>query len=113
MFPEKKKIRATGILTSNMVVINDHTIEWLDAKDFSLAALAKSIGIDSEHKAKATITIEIVEEPCAFCGNMTTGDKICQNCGKVVCDKCAATEELERCCSICQILKQPNQPVTL
>jgi hypothetical protein len=114
MFAEnKKKISAAGILTSNMVVINDHTIEWLDSRDFSLAALAKSIGIDSEHKAKAMITIEIVEEACVFCGNMTSGDKICQNCGKMVCDDCVRNEKLERLCPVCQVVKQTNQPADL
>lgn len=109
----KKKISATGILTSNIVVINDHTIEWLDAKEFSLAMLAKGIGIDNEHKTKATVTIEIVEEPCAFCGNLTSGDKICQNCGKIICNECAGTEDVERYCSICQVLKEQKQPITL
>jgi len=61
---KKQKISATGILTCNIITINDSTIEWLDAKDFNLANLAKTIGIDVNHKAKATITIEIVEQPC-------------------------------------------------
>jgi rRNA maturation endonuclease Nob1 len=113
VFPEnRKKISATGILTCNMIAINDHTIEWIEAADFSLAALAKSIGIDHNHKAKATVTIEFVEEPCMLCGKPTTGDKICQNCGKPVCDECAETENPERYCPLCQVLKQQNQPVT-
>jgi hypothetical protein len=113
MLPEKKKIVATGILTCNVIVINDHTIEWLEAKDFNLAALAYGVGINREHKVKATITIELVEEPCMICGKPTTGDKICQNCGKPICDECAKTENPERYCPICQIAKQSEQPINL
>jgi formylmethanofuran dehydrogenase subunit E len=110
MFRDKKKITATATLTCNTIMINDHAVEWLEAKEFDLASLAKSIGIDQEHHVKATITIELVEEPCAFCGNLTTGDKICQNCGKVICDQCAKTTE-PRLCSICQVLRDtPKQP---
>jgi hypothetical protein len=112
MLHEKKKITATGILRCNLIVIDDHTIEWLEAQDFNLAALASGVGINTEHKAKATITLELVEEPCIICGKPTTGDKICQNCGKPICDQCAKTEEPERYCPICQVLKQTNQQIT-
>lgn len=112
MLHEKKKIAATGILTCNLIIINDHTIEWLEAQDFNLAALANGLGVNTEHKAKATITLELVEEPCIICGKPTTGDKICQNCGKPICDECAKTEEPERYCPVCQVLKQPNQQIT-
>lgn len=112
MFPEKKmRIQATGILTLNVILVNNNSLEWLDAVDFNLPALAKGIGIDHGHKIKATITIDLVEEPCIICGNLTNGDKICQNCGKPICDVCAKTEELERYCPICQVLKQPNQQI--
>jgi len=113
VFPEKKKkITATGIFTCNLIIINDHTVEWLEAKDFNLAALSKGIGVNHEHSVKATITLELVEEPCIICGKLTTGDMICQNCGKPVCDECAKTETAERYCPVCQVLKQPSQPVT-
>jgi hypothetical protein len=113
MLPEKKKkITATGILTSNIITIDDHTIEWLEAKDFNLVALTNGVGINHEHKVKATITIELVEEPCMICGKPTPGDKICQNCGKPICDTCAKTEEPERYCPICQVLKQTDQQIT-
>ena len=112
MLSKKKKIAATGILTCNLIVINDHTIEWLEAKDFNLAALANGVGINREHKVKATITLELVEEPCIICGKPTTGDKICQNCGKPICDECAKTEQPERYCPACQVLKELNQPIT-
>lgn len=109
---KKKKIAATGILTSNLIVMNEHTIEWLQATDFNLMALANGVGINHEHKVKATITIELVEEPCMICGKPTAGDKICQNCGKPICDECAKTEEPERYCPVCQVIKQQNQTIT-
>lgn len=102
MIPEKKrKISSTGILTCNVIVMNDDSIEWIDFQDTSLAALAKVIGIDVDHKAKANITIEIVEQPCEQCGKMATGDQICQKCGKLVCDRCAVTDATGRYCSTC------------
>ncbi len=103
---KKKKISATGILSCNLLVINDTTIEWVDAKEFNLADLAKAIGINHEHKAKAMITIEIVEQPCELCGKITTGDKICQECGKMICDDCAKIDAAgNRYCPICFDLK--------
>jgi hypothetical protein len=104
----KKKITATGFFTCSLMVINDHTVEWLESKDFNLATLAQGIGIDHEHKVKATITIELVEEPCIICGKPVAGDQICQNCGKPICDECAKTEEPERYCPVCQVLRQSN-----
>jgi formylmethanofuran dehydrogenase subunit E len=115
MFKEKKKkISATGIFSCNIMVIDDATLQWIDAKEFSLADLAKAIGIDHEHKAKATITIEIVEQPCELCGKITTGDKICENCGKLVCDGCAKTDSNgNRYCPICFDLKTlQNIPIS-
>jgi formylmethanofuran dehydrogenase subunit E len=115
MFKEKKKkISATGIFSCNIMVIDDTTLQWIDAKEFNLADLAKAIGIDHEHKAKATITIEIVEQPCELCGKITTGDKICENCGKLVCDGCAKTDSNgNRYCPICFDLKTlQNIPIS-
>jgi hypothetical protein len=106
MFSKKKKISATGIFTCNIIVINGDTVEWLEAEDFNLPALVKSMGIDQEHKVRATINLELVEEPCIMCGKPTTGDKICQNCGKPICDECAETDNPERYCPVCKILKQ-------
>ena len=108
---KKKKIQAIGTLTLNIMSVNDHMLEWLDAIDFNLPALAKGIGVDHEHKVRAIITIELVEEPCMICGKPITGDKICQNCGKPICDECAQTEQQERYCTICRILKQPDQSI--
>jgi hypothetical protein len=108
---KRKKISATGILTSNIIAIDDHTLEWLQAVDFDLAALGRGIGITHDHRAKATITIELVEEPCMICGRPTQGDRICQNCGRAICDECAKTEDPQRYCPVCQVLKQPSRPV--
>jgi formylmethanofuran dehydrogenase subunit E len=107
---KRRKISATGILTCNIIAINESVIEWLDAKDFNLADLAKTLGIDNEHKVKATITIEIVEQPCELCGKLTTGDKICQNCGKMICDECAKIDAAgDRYCPICLDLQKSIQ----
>jgi hypothetical protein len=104
---KKKKISATGVFKLNVIAVDNNSLEWLDAIDFNLPALAKGIGIEINHKVRATITLELVEEPCVICGRPTAGDKICQNCGKPVCDGCAETEEPERYCPICKVLKQP------
>lgn len=105
--PEKKrKISATAILSCNLMSINDTAIEWLDAKDFNLADLAKAIGINLDHKAKATITIEIVDHPCELCGALTPGDKLCDECSRVICDSCAKIDATGRYCPICSDLKK-------
>jgi formylmethanofuran dehydrogenase subunit E len=65
------------------------------------AYLAESIGIDENHTVKAKITLEVVEEPCGLCGELATGDQICQKCGKLVCDKCAKTDSSGRYCPKC------------
>jgi hypothetical protein len=108
----KKKISAIGILTYNIIAIDDQTIEWIDLKDTSLAALAKAIGVDSEHKAKVNITIEVINVPCELCGTPTTGDQICQTCNKIICDKCAKTDATGRYCPICFDLKNSPQKPT-
>jgi len=107
MKEKKKKISAIGIFTHNLINIDDHTVEWIDAKEFSLAELGKVIGIDENHNVKAKITLEVVEEPCELCGELTTGDKICANCGKIVCDRCARKDKTgTRYCPICFELKR-------
>lgn len=102
---KKQKVSAIGILTYNILKVNDHMIEWLDAEDFSLAALGKLIGIDEDHKVKVRITLEIVQEPCELCGKLTTGDKLCEKCGRVICDECAKTDLTGRYCPTCFNLK--------
>ncbi|MBS7281305.1 MAG: hypothetical protein KIH09_15925 [Candidatus Freyarchaeota archaeon] len=98
---KKQKISAIGTLSHNIVRIDDNMIEWIDAAEFSLAALAKLIGIGDNQKVKAKITLEIVQEPCEICGKITTGDKLCTNCAKLVCDECAKTDVTGRYCPIC------------
>jgi hypothetical protein len=113
MFTEKKKkISATGVLNCNLISLDNNMITWIEGRDFDLVALANGIGINHEHSCKATITIELVEEPCIICGKPTIGDKICQNCGKPICDECAKTENIERYCPVCKLLKQPNTQTT-
>jgi formylmethanofuran dehydrogenase subunit E len=106
---KSNRITAIGILTYNTIMINDEAIEWIDAKEFSLATLAQALGIYANHKVKAKITIEVVEEPCELCGKPTTGDKICEKCGKIVCDNCAKTDLEDRYCPFCfNLVKQPE-----
>lgn len=106
MLKEKpRRICAIGIFSRNLMVIDDQTLVWIDAKDFNLADLAKLIGIDEYRKVKAKITLEIVEEPCEVCGKLTSGDKLCEKCGKVICDRCAKTDIASRYCQICFRLK--------
>jgi len=110
MIKKNQKISAIGTLHYNIIKIDDEVIEWLDAKEFSLAALGKIIGVDEEHEVKARITFEIVQEPCEICGKITTGDKLCDECAKIICDKCAKTNAAGRYCPTCFNLK--SQPST-
>lgn len=106
---KKKKMSAIGIFERNLIVIDDQTLEWIDAKDFCLADLAKLIGIDENHKVKIKVTLEVVEEPCELCGKLTTGDKLCIKCGKVICDECAKIDATGRYCPICFDLEKQFQ----
>ncbi|MCL6578963.1 MAG: hypothetical protein K6T73_06195 [Candidatus Bathyarchaeota archaeon] len=107
---KKQKITATGTLTYNIFKVNDDMIEWLDAQDFSLAALGKLIGIDGDNKVKVRVTLEVVQEPCELCGKLTTGDKLCSKCNRIICDECAKTDPTGRYCPTCFNLK--TQPTT-
>lgn len=101
MKEKKRKTSAIGIFTRNLLVIDDQTLEWIDAKDFCLADLAKLVGIDENNRVKIKVTLEVVEEPCELCGKLTTGDKLCIKCGKVICDECAKIDVTCRYCPIC------------
>lgn len=101
MKEKKREISAIGIFTRNLLVIDDQTLEWIDAKDFCLADLAKLVGIDENNRVKIKVTLEVVEEPCELCGKLTTGDKLCIKCGKVICDECAKIDATGRYCPIC------------
>lgn len=85
-----------GIFRHDLVGVDVCTSKVVDP-----ACLAKSIGIDENHSVKAKITLEIVEEPCELCGKLATGDQICQECGKLVCDQCAKTDSTKRYCPAC------------
>jgi hypothetical protein len=102
---KKQKISAVGTISYNILKIDDNIIEWIDATEFSLAALAKLIGIEDAQKVRAKITLEIVQEPCEICGKITTGDKLCTNCAKLVCDECAKKDPTGRYCPICFEMK--------
>lgn len=106
---KKNKISAISVLRINLIVVDDHSLEWLEAKDFNIAALAKAIGIDVEHKAKAKITVEIIEEPCKICGKMTKGDSLCERCDEVICDQCAKANPKGKYCPICSDIE--NSPI--
>jgi len=93
---KKSSVCITGIFRQGLVGVDIHTSRCVDP-----AHLAKSIGIDENHIVKAKITLEIVEEPCEICGELATGDQICQKCGKPVCDKCAKTDSGGRYCPKC------------
>jgi len=108
-----KKYAFVGILTYNTIVINDSSVEWIDGKDFSLASVAKLVGVDVNRNVKLKITLEVIEEPCELCGKITTGDKICQECGKMVCDECAKIDTAgDRYCPICFNLKMSTPKIS-
>ncbi len=109
MKEKKRKISAIGIFTRNLLVIDDQTLEWIDAKDFCLADLAKLVGIDENNRVKIKVTLEVVEEPCELCGKLTTGDKLCIKCGKVICDECAKIDATGRYCPICFDLEKRSE----
>jgi hypothetical protein len=104
-----RKISAIGIFTYNMMTIDNQAVEWIDAKDFNLADLARIIGIDWDHNVKARVTLEVVTEPCEICGKLTTGDRVCDECGKMICDECAKTYQEFRYCPVCLDLKKMPQ----
>jgi len=93
---KKRKSNITGIFRNDSQGVDVYSSKWVDP-----AYLAESIGIDKNHIVKAKIKLEIVEEPCEFCGSLTTEDQICQKCGKLVCDKCAKEDSKRRYCPIC------------
>jgi hypothetical protein len=110
---KNKKYCVLGVLTYNMILIDNSAIEWIDGKDFSLASLAKLFGLNENKNIKAKITLEVAEEPCELCGRVTTGDKICQRCGKMICDECARTDKIgDRYCPICYDLKVASPKVS-
>ena len=92
----KSRICITGIFKTGLIGVDTHTCKQVDP-----AQLAQSIGIEKNHSVKAKITLEVVEEPCEFCGKPVTGHEICQKCGKPVCDTCAKKDGEARYCQKC------------
>lgn len=102
----KVKVEDTGVFSLNAVVVNETIYEWIDAEEFSLAELAKQIGIDLDHKVKVKIVLQVVLEPCLYCGKPATGQQLCDRCHAVVCDACAKlikteNEANKRLCPLC------------
>jgi len=93
---KKNRVSITGIFRTGLVGVDEETCKSVDP-----AYLAKSIGIDECHTVKARITLEVVVEPCAVCGEPATGAQICRKCEKPVCDKCAKTDSSGRYCPKC------------
>jgi len=110
MSTKRGPVTAILTLTYNVTMIDDDAHEWINAKEHSLASLAKVIGLDENHNIKAKISFELTEEPCIICQQPTTGDKICQNCGRPICDQHAQKDDAgTRYCSICYIARAtPN-----
>jgi hypothetical protein len=97
----KAKSEATGVLSHNLIVIDDTTHEWIDSEDFSFAELAREIGVNINHKVKAKVTFEVVLEPCLFCGQPTVGSNLCEECQVIVCESCIKTSKGRRLCPKC------------
>ena len=107
MLREKgKKISAIGTFMRNTIMIDDLAIEWIDAKEFNPADLAKIIGLDEEHRIRAKITLEVVEDQCRLCTKPAAGDKLCDICSEPICDTCAITDATGRYCNICYDAKK-------
>jgi len=101
-----RKISAIGTFMRNTIMIDDLAIEWIDAKEFNPADLAKIIGLDEEHRIRAKITLEVVEDRCRVCGEPAAGDRLCDICGEPICDACAITDATGRYCHICYDAKK-------
>jgi formylmethanofuran dehydrogenase subunit E len=102
------RIAVTGTFNLNTMMINDHVVQWVDTEEFNLADLARIIGVDGEHKVKARMTLEVVEELCDICHEPTTGDKFCEKCGRPICDECSKTNSKGRYCPVCYDLLEQH-----
>ena len=87
---KKSAIWVTGIFRVGFVGVNTDNSKLTDP-----VQLAKSIGIDENNAVKAKITIEVMEEPCAFCGKLITGDHKCQKCGFERLNKVQKEDDME------------------
>jgi hypothetical protein len=106
-----KKITAIGTFMRNVIMIDDLAVEWIDAKEFNTADLAKILGLDEDRKIKARITFEVVNDQCKECHQPASGDQLCDICGEPICDTCAVIDATGRYCSICHDLKNKSSPI--
>jgi len=102
-----RTISAVGTFTQNVTLIDGDAHEWIDAKEFTLAALAKQIGLTLDNPVRLKVTLEIAEEHCEFCGNLTTSDRLCCHCYTTVCDSCRKKDaQNRRLCPNCAKLHE-------
>lgn len=102
-----RTISAIGTFTQNVTMVDGDAHEWIDAREFSLAMLAKQVGLTPDNPVRLKITLEIIDEHCEFCGNLTTSDRLCDKCYTTVCDSCAKKDqENRRLCPNCAKLQE-------
>jgi len=106
---KKPKVEEVGVLRCCVLSIDEETKEWIEAREFNLAGLANEIGVDIDHEVKVKVTFEVVQEPCLFCGRLTSGDKLCEHCHVVLCDECAKTDLTGRYCPSCYYKREIEQ----
>jgi hypothetical protein len=109
----KSKVETTGILRYNIICVNDKIIEFVDLKGANLAELAKEIGVDINHNVKAKISMEVVLEQCLFCGRITAGTDLCEECNEIVCNDCAKNYKQMRLCPLCYNKKQEQESTSV
>lgn len=107
---KKSKIEDVGVLRWCALIMDDEHLEWIDAREFSLAGLASEIGVDVASEVKVKVVLEVVQEPCLYCGRITSGEKLCQRCHAVVCDECSKMYMTARYCPPCFNKKENQEP---
>ena len=101
-----RTIAAIGTFMQNVTMIDGDAHEWIDAKEFSLATLAKQIGLTPDTPVRLKVTLQLIDEHCEFCGELTTSDHLCDQCFTTVCDKCAKKDAAgSRFCPNCAKLQ--------
>lgn len=105
----KSRVEAIGVLKHNIICINEQPIEFIDLKEKNLAELAREVGVDIGRNVKVKISIEVVLEQCLFCGKITAGTDLCEECNEIVCNDCAKNYKQKRLCPICYNKKQEQE----
>lgn len=101
-----KSISAIGTFLENITMVDGEAHEWIDAKEFNLATLAKTIGVNAHKPVRLKITLEILDERCEFCGKLITSDQLCDKCCTAVCNTCTKeTPDGDRLCPNCAKLQ--------